>query len=230
MACGAGHRCRDDRVLHRAVYARSAQRPSTGVADRLLFVLFMLAGLGLIGWSFSQPPESTRRGRRDLPIIAGLVLPSLATIVVQWLFVRLARAARAVRGEVRMKTILCYGDSLTWGYDAGEPRPPCAGGPLAERAAGGARRRRRRHRRRPERPHHGLRRPSGRRGPQRRANAADDPDTPCAARPGHHHARRQRHEAVDPRQSGRRQARHAAAGRHRARPCLSVRLGRRRRS
>ena len=51
------------------------------------FVLFVLAGFGLIGWTFSQPPEGRNWGG-NLPIIAGLVLPSLTTIVVQWLFVR----------------------------------------------------------------------------------------------------------------------------------------------
>ncbi len=50
------------------------------------FALVVLAGLGLIGWTFSQPPEGRDWGG-NLPIIAGLVLPSLATIVVQWLFV-----------------------------------------------------------------------------------------------------------------------------------------------
>ena len=50
------------------------------------FVLFVLIGFGLIGWTFSQPPEGRDWGG-NLPIIAGLVLPSLATIVVQWLFV-----------------------------------------------------------------------------------------------------------------------------------------------
>ncbi len=78
--------------------------------------------------------------------------------------------------------------------------------------------RRARRRRGAERPHHRFRRSSGGRGPQRRAPAADDPDQPCAARPGDHHARRQRHEAVDSRQRAGRQAGHAAADRHRARP------------
>ena len=50
------------------------------------FVLFVLAGFGLIGWTFSQPPKGRDWGG-NLPIIAGLVLPSLATIAVQWLFV-----------------------------------------------------------------------------------------------------------------------------------------------
>jgi hypothetical protein len=50
------------------------------------FILFVLAGFGLIGWTFSQPPEGRDWGG-NLPIIAGLVLPSLATIAVQWIFV-----------------------------------------------------------------------------------------------------------------------------------------------
>ncbi|MEP6566010.1 MAG: hypothetical protein ABJB10_12810 [Mesorhizobium sp.] len=50
-------------------------------------VLFVLAGLGLVGWTFSQPLGGRNWGG-DLPIVAGLVLPSLATLLVQWLFVR----------------------------------------------------------------------------------------------------------------------------------------------
>ena len=58
------------------------------------FVLFVLIGFGLIGWTFSQPPEGRDWGG-NLPIIAGLVLPSLVTIAVQWLFVRW----RVMRGQ-----------------------------------------------------------------------------------------------------------------------------------
>ncbi|GLQ77444.1 hypothetical protein GCM10007881_09600 [Mesorhizobium huakuii] len=50
-------------------------------------VLFVLVGLGLIGWTFSQPIDKRQWGS-DLPIVAGLVLPSLATVLVHWLFVR----------------------------------------------------------------------------------------------------------------------------------------------
>jgi len=50
-------------------------------------VLFVLTGLGLIGWTFSQPVDKRQWGG-DLPIAAGLVLPSLATVLVHWLFVR----------------------------------------------------------------------------------------------------------------------------------------------
>jgi hypothetical protein len=50
-------------------------------------VLFVLIGLGLIGWTFSQP-VGKREWASNLPIIEGLVLPSLATVLVHWLFVR----------------------------------------------------------------------------------------------------------------------------------------------
>ena len=50
-------------------------------------VLFVLVGLGLIGWTFSQPSDKRQWGG-NLPIVAGLVLPSLATVLVHWLFVR----------------------------------------------------------------------------------------------------------------------------------------------
>lgn len=49
--------------------------------------LFVLIGLGLVGWTFSQPIGKRQWGS-DLPIVAGLVLPSLATVLVHWLFVR----------------------------------------------------------------------------------------------------------------------------------------------
>ena len=52
-----------------------------------VIVLFVLIGLGLIGWTFSQP-IGKRQWAGDLPIVAGLVLPSLATVLVHWLFVR----------------------------------------------------------------------------------------------------------------------------------------------
>ncbi|MGX5828581.1 hypothetical protein [Mesorhizobium sp. 43Arga] len=50
-------------------------------------VLFVLVGLGLIGWTLSQPIDKRQWGS-DLPIVAGLVLPNLATVLVHWLFVR----------------------------------------------------------------------------------------------------------------------------------------------
>ncbi|MER9233602.1 hypothetical protein NKI56_16110 [Mesorhizobium sp. M0622] len=48
---------------------------------------FLLVGVGLIGWTFSQPPGK-RQWSGDLPIVASLVLPGIATVLVQWLFVR----------------------------------------------------------------------------------------------------------------------------------------------
>ncbi len=50
-------------------------------------VLVVLVGFGLIGWTFSQPIGKRQWGG-DLPIVAGLVLPNLATVLVHWLFVR----------------------------------------------------------------------------------------------------------------------------------------------
>ena len=47
---------------------------------------FVLGGIGLIDWTFSQPPGKSQ-WPEDLPVIAGLVLPGLATVLVQWLFV-----------------------------------------------------------------------------------------------------------------------------------------------
>ncbi|MER8990512.1 DUF3827 domain-containing protein [Mesorhizobium sp. M0074] len=48
---------------------------------------FVLIGVALTGWTFSQPPGK-RQWSSDLPIVAGLVLPGIATVLVQWLFVR----------------------------------------------------------------------------------------------------------------------------------------------
>jgi len=50
-------------------------------------VLFVLTGLGLICCTFSQRVHKRQWGS-VLVIVAGLVLPSLATVLVHWLFVR----------------------------------------------------------------------------------------------------------------------------------------------
>ena len=58
--------------------------------------LFVLAGIGMIAWTFSQPPgEAPLSG--ELPVIAGLVLPGIATVIAQWLFVgwRVRRGLKA---------------------------------------------------------------------------------------------------------------------------------------
>ncbi|CCV13612.1 hypothetical protein [Mesorhizobium sp. STM 4661] len=47
---------------------------------------FVLVGVGLIAWTFSQPPGKSQWSG-DLPVVAGLVLPGIATALVQWLFV-----------------------------------------------------------------------------------------------------------------------------------------------
>ena len=96
-----------------------------------------------------------------------------------------------------MKTVLCYGNSLTWGYDAeslvrhalADRWPSVLQAALGDGVDVIA---------------EGL---NGRttafddhlagRRPQRRAAAADAAGHARAARPRHHHARRQRHEAVD---------------------------------
>lgn len=62
-------------------------------------VLFVLVGLGLIGWTFSQPVDKRQWGS-DLPIVAGLVLPSLATVLVHWLFVRWRVARGLINAQV----------------------------------------------------------------------------------------------------------------------------------
>ncbi|MER8641367.1 MULTISPECIES: hypothetical protein [unclassified Mesorhizobium] len=61
--------------------------------------LFVLAGIGLIAWTFSQPPGKAQWSG-DLHFGAGLILPSIATVIVQWLFVgwRVRRGLRAEAG------------------------------------------------------------------------------------------------------------------------------------
>ena len=80
-----------------------------------------------------------------------------------------------------MKTVLCYGDSLTWGYNAEDTVTAPDRRPLADGAAGSAWQRSHRHCGRAERPDHRLRRSHGRLRPQRR--------TPAAHRPCHAHRR-----------------------------------------
>ncbi|PBB42909.1 hypothetical protein CK222_13445 [Mesorhizobium sp. WSM3866] len=53
----------------------------------LLLALFCLGLLALVGWTFSVPAES-RATANDLSIVAGLILPGAAAIIVQWRFVR----------------------------------------------------------------------------------------------------------------------------------------------
>jgi len=58
--------------------------------DRMLWWLLAMFGLTLLalaGWTFSVPAEN-RATASDLSIVAGLILPGVVTIIVQWLFVR----------------------------------------------------------------------------------------------------------------------------------------------
>ena len=105
---------------------------------------------------------STDHRAVDGALGAELLAPSSATSKTRW-----------ACWCSRMKTILCYGDSLTWGYNAEGPsrhayedRWPS----VLQAELGG---RRACHPRRAERPHDGVRRSSRRRRPQRRADPAD---------------------------------------------------------
>lgn len=58
--------------------------------DRMLWWLLAMFGLTLLalaGWTFSVPAEN-RATASDLSIVAGLILPGVVTVIVQWLFVR----------------------------------------------------------------------------------------------------------------------------------------------
>ncbi|TGP26772.1 MULTISPECIES: hypothetical protein [unclassified Mesorhizobium] len=58
--------------------------------DRMLWWLLAIFGILLIalaGWTFSVPAEN-RATASDLSIVAGLILPGVVAIIVQWLFVR----------------------------------------------------------------------------------------------------------------------------------------------
>jgi heme/copper-type cytochrome/quinol oxidase subunit 4 len=66
----------------------------------LVAVAFFVAiGIGLIAWTFSQPPGKAQWSG-DLRFGAGLVLPGIATVLVQWLFVgwRVRRGLKAEAG------------------------------------------------------------------------------------------------------------------------------------
>lgn len=52
-----------------------------------LLVVFAIALLALVGWTFSVP-AAQRATASDMKIIVGLLLPGLAIIIVQWLIVR----------------------------------------------------------------------------------------------------------------------------------------------
>ncbi|MCV3209475.1 hypothetical protein OHD62_16670 [Mesorhizobium sp. YC-39] len=68
-----------------AQFMSDAQR-AIGLTALCAIALFVLVGLGLIAWTFSQPPGRSQWSS-DLRVVAGLVLPGIATVLVQWLFV-----------------------------------------------------------------------------------------------------------------------------------------------
>ncbi|MDX8512830.1 hypothetical protein [Mesorhizobium captivum] len=58
--------------------------------DRMLWwllAIFAIILIALAGWTFSVPAEN-RATASDLSIVAGLILPGVLAIIVQWLFVR----------------------------------------------------------------------------------------------------------------------------------------------
>lgn len=70
-----------------------------------LLAICALAFAGLIAWTFMQPPAQRDLGG-DLRMIAGLVVPGLAIIGVQWLIVRnmLPQAYQAAFGRSQTPT------------------------------------------------------------------------------------------------------------------------------
>ncbi|AZO30386.1 MULTISPECIES: hypothetical protein [Mesorhizobium] len=58
--------------------------------DRMLWwllAIFAIILVALAGWTFSAPAEK-RAVASNLSIVAGLIMPSVVAIIVQWLFVR----------------------------------------------------------------------------------------------------------------------------------------------
>jgi NADH:ubiquinone oxidoreductase subunit 6 (subunit J) len=73
-------------VFFVAQFSGNAARAVNWAAIVLLLLLAVML-LGLLGWTFSQPPAQ-RALKSDLAIIGGLMLPNVTVIVVHWLFVR----------------------------------------------------------------------------------------------------------------------------------------------
>lgn len=62
--------------------------PAVGTAARWLLVAFAVLIVALLGFEFWAVAGDVAKLGADLPIIGGLVLPGLAMIVIDWLFIR----------------------------------------------------------------------------------------------------------------------------------------------
>jgi hypothetical protein len=77
------------------VQLASGSRRAVGVTTAVLLVILAIFLAGLLIWTIWA--GGADGARKDLPIIAGLVLPGAAVIVVQWLIVRW-RAQHMIEG------------------------------------------------------------------------------------------------------------------------------------
>lgn len=59
-----------------------------GSVAKWLMILFVALLVVLAAWAYYAAAGDSEKFGKDLPIIAGLVLPGLAIILVQWLFTR----------------------------------------------------------------------------------------------------------------------------------------------
>lgn len=64
------------------------------VVGRALIGLFVVGGAALVGWSLLYG-GSLDTTRSDLPFIAGLILPGIVVVAMQWIIVRGFQRARA---------------------------------------------------------------------------------------------------------------------------------------
>lgn len=69
--------------------AQLRSEPAVAVASmaRILLVVYALFLLALFGWSYVEAAGDMAKIYRDGGMIAGLVLPGVAIILIQWLFV-----------------------------------------------------------------------------------------------------------------------------------------------
>lgn len=67
---------------------RPEQLSAVGKVAGWLMIIFVVLLAVLAGWAFYAAAGDAQKFGKDLPIVAGLVLPGLAIILVQWLFTR----------------------------------------------------------------------------------------------------------------------------------------------